>query len=374
MIDTTLVILCAGESNRFEMQVKKQWLRIQNDPLWLNLANRISKYAKFNNIIIVSHKNEIEYMKNYTNKFDFIQGGTSRQDSISNALELVNTSYVLITDVARACIPKSVINDILNSKEKADCIVPYLNISDTVVYNENTINRDNVKLIQTPQLSRTLLLKDAIKKNISFTDESSAIKNIGGKIIYIKGSTLSSKLTFGDELSNINCLKKPSKDMFVGTGLDIHPFCDNKTMVLGGVILPYDYGFKAHSDGDVLIHSIIDSFLGAIGAGDIGEFFPDTDEQYKDANSKELLKYIIKFIRNVGYEIVNVDVTILAQVPKINPHKDEIKNTLSSILKIKKNKINIKATTAEHLGFIGRKEALAVQSVSTLKYYDWTRK
>ena len=162
--------------------------------------------------------------------------------------------------------------------------------------------------------------------------------------------------------------------MFVGTGLDIHPFCEGKTMVLGGVILPYDYGFKAHSDGDVLIHSIIDSFLGAIGAGDIGEFFPDNDEQYKDADSSKLLKYIIKFIKSVGYEIVNVDVTILAQIPKINPHKDEIKNTLSSILKIKKNKINIKATTAENLGFIGRKEALAVQSVSTLKYYDWTRK
>ena len=102
-------------------------------------------------------------------------------------------------------------------------------------------------------------------------------------------------------------------------------------MVLGGVVLPYDYGFKAHSDGDVLIHSIIDSLLGAIGAGDIGEFFPDTDEKYKNANSKDLLKFIVNFINNVGYEIINIDTTIIAQIPKINPYKNDIKASLSKI-------------------------------------------
>ena len=145
-------------------------------------------------------------------------------------------------------------------------------------------------------------------------------------------------------------------------------------MYLGGVKLPYEFGFKAHSDGDVLIHSIIDALLGAIGAGDIGEFFPDTDPKYKGADSKVLLEYIVNFVKKVGYEIINIDVTILAEIPKINPFKNEIKNSLTKLLNIDKFKINIKATTSERLGFIGRKEAVAVHSVATLKYYDWKKK
>lgn len=144
-------------------------------------------------------------------------------------------------------------------------------------------------------------------------------------------------------------------------------------MYLGGIQIDVEYGFKAHSDGDVLIHSLIDALLGACGAGDIGEFFPDTDEKYKNVDSKILLKDIIKFIYNVGYEIVNVDLTIIAQQPKINPYKLQIKSKIAELLNIEKQFVNIKATTAEKLGFIGRKEGVAVQSIATLKYYDWKK-
>ena len=143
---------------------------------------------------------------------------------------------------------------------------------------------------------------------------------------------------------------------------------------MGGIKLPVDYGFKAHSDGDVLIHSVIDALLGAAGAGDIGEFFPDTDAQYKGIDSKVLLNQIVEFIYNVGYEIVNIDLTIIAQKPKINPHKQEIKSSIAKLLGIEKQFVNIKATTAEKMGFIGRSEGVAVQSIATLKYYNWIKK
>jgi len=372
--NTTLVLLCAGESSRFESTVKKQWLRINNIPLWLYVANNLSSYSSFEKIIIVSHKNEIHYMHNYSNQFEFVIGGNTRQESMNNALKEVNTPHVLISDVARACIPSTIVENLLQNKNKADCIVPYLSVSDTVVYEENTIDRKNVKLIQTPQLSNTKILKKALISTEDFTDDSSAIKNIGGSIYYIKGSHKSNKLTFIDDLQSISCLKAPSSDIFTGYGIDIHPFEQNKQMVLGGVELPYDFGFKAHSDGDVLIHSIIDALLGAIGAGDIGEFFPDTDPKYKGADSKILLKEIVSFVKKVGYEIINIDTTILAQIPKINPHKNEIKNTLSGLLNINKFQLNIKATTSEELGFVGRKEAVTVHSVATLKYYNWKNK
>jgi 2-C-methyl-D-erythritol 4-phosphate cytidylyltransferase/2-C-methyl-D-erythritol 2,4-cyclodiphosphate synthase len=313
-------------------------------------------------------------MRNYSNNFLFVIGGSTRQESMNNALKEVTTSHVLISDIARACIPSTIVENLLTNKNEADCIVPYLPVSDTVVYEEKTIDRKNVKLIQTPQLSNTKILKKALDSTVDFTDDSSAIKNIGGSIYYIKGSTKSNKLTFIDDIQNISCLTEPNNDIFTGYGIDIHPFEQNKQMVLGGVNLPYDFGFKAHSDGDVLIHSIIDALLGAIGAGDIGEFFPDTDTKYKGADSRKLLEYIVNFVSNVGYSIINIDVTILAEIPKINPHKNEIKDSLSKLLNIDKFQLNIKATTSEKLGFVGRKEAVTVHSVATLKYYNWKNK
>ncbi len=374
MINTTLVILCAGESSRFKQTTKKQWLRIEDTPLWLFVANKFSSYNKFNKIIVVSHKDELNYMKKFSSSLTFIAGGNTRQESMKNALQLITTPYVMVTDVARACVPKKVIKDLLKNRTKAACIVPILDVSDTVIYDGKTINRDRVKLIQTPQLSQTKYLKKALKTTTEFTDDSSAIKALGKDVYYIQGSNRSKKLTLGNEIKDIKCLKKPSKDIFSGTGIDIHQFEDNKPMVLGGVTIKSSFGFKAHSDGDVAIHSIIDALLGAIGAGDIGEFFPDTQEEYKNVDSKELLKYIVKFILNVGYSIVNIDITILAQVPKIDPYKEKIQKTLANILKIKQHKINIKATTGEKMGFIGRSEGIAVQSIATVKYTQWNKK
>lgn len=374
MLDVTLIVLCAGNSTRFEHKAKKQWIRVGNEPLWLNVTKRLTSYSNFENVIIASHENELNYMKNFTDDCLFIKGGNTRQESILNCLEHVKTKYVMITDVARACIPQNVIINLLNEKDNADCIVPVLNVTDTVIYETNTINRDNVKLIQTPQLSNTQILKNALDTKIEFTDESSAIKNINGTIKYIQGSNESKKLTLGNELEELPCLTQPSNNFFTGTGFDIHAFEDKKEMFLGGVKLPYEYGFKAHSDGDVLIHSVIDALLGACGAGDIGEFFPDTDEKYKGIDSKILLDEIVSFIYNVGYEIVNVDLTIIAQKPKINPFKNEIKTSMANLLGIEKQFVNIKATTAEKMGFIGRAEGIAVQSIATLKYYNWKTK
>ena len=374
MQNVTLIVLCAGNSSRFKHNTKKQWLRIENEPLWLNVTRKLSSYSNFEKVIVCSHKNELNYMKNFCDDFTFIEGGNTRQESIVNSLKEVTTSHVMISDVARACIPKSVIIELLENKDNADCIVPVLNVSDTVVYEDKTINREKVKLIQTPQLSNTKILKESLNTKIEYTDDSSAIKAGNGSIKYIKGSIESKKLTFGDELDSLPSLKAPSNNFFTGTGFDIHQFEDKRDMFLGGIKLPTDYGFKAHSDGDVLIHSLIDALLGACGAGDIGEFFPDTSAEFKDIDSKILLKNIVEFIYNVGYEIVNVDLTIIAQIPKINPHKNEIKNSISKLLGIEKPFVNIKATTAEKMGFIGRSEGVAVQSIATLKYYDWKNK
>jgi len=369
--DVTLIILCAGSSTRFGLPSKKQWLRINNEPLWLNVTKKLLSYHDFDKVIITSSADELSYMINFSSEITFIKGGASRQESIKNALQNVTTEHVMITDVARCCVPKSVILELLNNKNEAHCLVPVLNVSDTVVYNKETIDRDHVKLIQTPQLSNTKFLIESLQTSIDYTDDSSAIKANGGKIKYIQGSVESKKLTFASDLVDFTTLDAPSSNFFTGTGLDIHAFEDNKPMVLGGINIDSPFGFKAHSDGDVLIHSVIDALLGAAGAGDIGEFFPDTDAAYKNADSKELLSYIVQFIQSVGFEIINIDLTIIAQKPKINPHKMDIKFKMAQLLHIEPQFVNIKATTAEKLGFLGRSEGVAVQSIATLKYYDW---
>ena len=154
MRDLTLVLLSAGSSSRFELDIKKQWLRIGHDPLWYFVANKLQKTGFFSKIIISSSKEDIEFMKNYGN-FTYAEGGDTRQQSLKNSLKFVETDYVLVSDIARSCIDNSFLNKIISLSSDADCIVPYLPVNDTIVYDNDTIDRNKVKRIQTPQLSKT---------------------------------------------------------------------------------------------------------------------------------------------------------------------------------------------------------------------------
>ena len=363
-MDVTLILLSAGNSTRFDYEVKKQWIRIGKKPLWLYVADKFNELYNFEKTIITANPKETKLYKKLCD-YKIVSGDKERQLSLKNALEYVNTKYVLVSDVARACINKEILQKLLNTK--ADCAVPFLTPVDTVVYDNKTINRDKVKLIQTPQINKTALLKKALETDEIFTDERAAIESIGGKIEYIKGSEKLKKITYFKDL-NLPCLKPPSKDIFVGNGYDTHRFEKNKKMFLGGIEIDTPYGLKAHSDGDVVIHSLIDALLGAAGYGDIGEFFPDTDEKYKNANSVELLKEVLNILSSTGFEIVNADISIIAEKPKLKDYKTKIQRNLSTILNAP---VNVKATTNEKMGFIGRNEGIAVISSATLKYKDW---
>lgn len=374
--NTTLILLGAGNSSRFCSQnhlPKKQWLRSGYDPLWLTVLDKFLSFG-FTNIILTASSKECCLMRNYTS-YPVVSGGETRTQSILNALENVKTPYVLISDIARYNPQKEVVQSLfeeLYNDSSLSCIAPYLPAVDTTLSCTNGyLNRNELKQIQTPQLSKVEILKTALQKG-DFSDESSAIASFGGKVAYILGSPLMDKLTYDYELSSLT-LPPPSKVNFVGQGIDIHAFTPNKPMVLGGVRIPCDFGFKAHSDGDVLLHSITDAILGAIGAGDIGEWFPDTHEEFKNADSKLLLKEVFDFSCSVGYEIINLDLNILAQTPKISPYKDAIKSSLSSLLSLPKYAINIKATTGEELGFIGRGEGICVMSCINMQFIDWSK-
>lgn len=372
----SLILLGAGDSTRFKSGgVRKQWIRIGDDPLFLYVLKQFMYFYDFEQVVLCVNPKEIYYISNFidSSKVTLISGGVNRQESLINSLKNINSTHVLVSDIARCNVPKSMILNILQAYDKADIIVPFLSVSDTVVYKNNTINRDKVKLIQTPQLSSTKVLKQALKNlNNEYTDDRGAIENIGGSVFFIEGSKSANKLTFSEDIKDVlSTFKDPNKDIFIGHGFDVHKFKDNTPMYLGGVKFDTTYGFEAHSDGDVMLHALMDSLLGACGAGDIGELFPDNDKEFKNISSKILLTKVVNFIKSIGYEIVNTDMTIIAQIPKITPYKNKMREEISSLLGLDIIRVNIKATTTEKLGFIGKKEGVGVEVVSSLKYFDW---
>jgi len=370
--DLTLVLLAAGSSVRFELDVKKQWLRINHQPLWQFVAQKLQNTQLFCKIIITSSSDDIEFMKNYAD-YTFIEGSSTRQKSLQNALKEVDTEYVLVSDIARSCISEEFLQTIISKKSSSDCIVPYLKVTDTIVYENETINRDEVKRIQTPQLSRTSVLKSALESDKEYTDESSAIVANGGKREFILGDEAAHKITYISDLNKIPCLDKPSTDTLSGNGFDVHAFDTQGEMWLGGVKIESEFGFKAHSDGDVAIHALIDALLGAAGMGDIGMMFPDNDAAFKGIDSKELLKRVVTKIHNFGFVIVNVDITIAAEKPRVGKYKLQMRRVLAEILRIDASRVNVKATTTEKLGFIGRGEGVGVIANANLKYFNWTK-
>jgi len=371
MSDITLILLGAGSASRFSLPPKKQWLWIGEQPLWLKVTDDFQKIYDFKSTVIVSSKDDISSMTNFA-EYTFVEGGNSRQQSLKNAIKDVKTPYVLVSDIARCCLDEAMIKRVILAKKNRTCVVPTLKAVDTLYFENTPIDRELTKIIQTPQLSCTETLKKALNSDIEFTDDSSAVASMGGEIVFVEGSSKAHKLTTVEDLSKMTCLTRPSSHALTGFGIDIHPFEEGKQMLLCGVEIDSPFGFKAHSDGDVAIHALIDALLGAAGLGDIGEFYPDTSDDYKGADSKELLLDTVKRLKDLGYVIGNVDLAIIAQTPRLLNYKKAMRFKLAELLNLRPNLVNIKATTAEKLGWIGRKEGVAVEAVATLYYYDWT--
>lgn len=410
----SLIIMSAGESRRFRQNcaVKKHWIRVCGKPLWLFVADNLNARYKFAKTIITANANEVAYMKRFCD-YEIVCGGNLRQKSLENALKCVDSEFVAVSDAARFCLDFAVLDNLFAvDLSKIDCVIPVLGVADTIFMEGESggescdkgeslgesnikqyLNRSTVKLVQTPQISRVATLQKAIALG-DFSDESSAINALGGKIVCVEGSNKMHKLTHFSDLERIlthfdlsqnmqdsanlrHCEiprnawnrgnpQNPS-DIRIGYGFDTHRFCKGDEITLCGVKIKCEFGIEAHSDGDVALHALMDALLGAVGFGDIGEWFPPSDERFKGADSLKLLAQVVDFTQGVGFEIINVDMMILAETPKITPHKDKILETLSKALHLGKNRINIKATTMEKMGFVGRREGICAKAVVSLK-------
>jgi len=239
----------------------------------------------------------------------------------------------------------------------------------------DTVDRDGLWRALTPQMFGFAALKralaDAARAGITVTDEAQAMERIGLPAILVRGSPFNIKVTRAEDLSMAETLLKGTAmektQMRIGQGFDVHAFGDGDHVILGGVKIAHPKGIVAHSDGDVVIHALCDAVLGALGEGDIGQHFPDSDPRYRGADSRVFLRAVAAMARAAGLVVVNADITVMAEAPRIARHRSAMAENLAADLGVPTGRINVKGTTTERLGFLGRGEGLAASAAVLLE-------
>jgi 2-C-methyl-D-erythritol 4-phosphate cytidylyltransferase / 2-C-methyl-D-erythritol 2,4-cyclodiphosphate synthase len=300
-------------------------------------------------------------------------GGVTRQETVANGLEFLAThaaadDWVLVHDAARPCLNAADLEALLDAVG-GDGAVLAAPIVDTVKrelgQHVATVDRQGLWRALTPQVFAFAQLRHALKEaslaGITVTDEAQAIERMGLRPALVQGSPFNVKITRGADLSIAAKILKMTEDtpMRVGQGFDVHAFGEGDHVILGGVRIAHPKGVVAHSDGDVVIHALCDAILGALGDGDIGRHFPDSDPRYRGADSRVFLRVVAARMQAAGLKLINADVTVLAEAPRIAAHCSAMAANLAADLGVSAQLINIKATTTERLGFIGRGEGLA---------------
>jgi 2-C-methyl-D-erythritol 4-phosphate cytidylyltransferase/2-C-methyl-D-erythritol 2,4-cyclodiphosphate synthase len=233
------------------------------------------------------------------------------------------------------------------------------------------VNRDNLLAAETPQAFSVELYERAITfSGDSITDDNMLFERAGKPVSFVLLNHPNIKITTQSDLEYAEFLinkSKPTSDYRVGQGYDVHRLVQGRDLILGGVNIPFEKGLLGHSDADVLVHAIMDSLLGSVGLGDIGRHFPDSDEKYRGISSIELLKEVRSMVYEAGFEIINIDATVIIQSPKIAPYIENMKTNVSTALDISADRINIKATTEERLGFTGRGEGAKAEAIALVR-------
>ena len=369
------IIAAAGSGSRMGGDKPKQFLNVDGIPVIAKTYRAFANCDMIDVIYVVTGEDMMQQCKNHMvpyldtkqlKKFGgIVSGGKERQDSVYNALIAVKeqggVDYVLIHDAARPFVTGKIIETTVKAAESRDAAIVCVRPKDTIRTVDETLDRRSLMIVQTPQGFRFDLLMNAYEKAYADgyygTDDASLVERIGVHPALVEGSYANIKLTTREDLPSVTR---------IGKGFDVHRLVEERKCIIGGVDIPNKKGLLGHSDADVLTHAIMDALLGAAALGDIGKIFPDSDEQFKDADSIKMLEQVGYMIREKGYGISNIDATVICERPKISPYVEEMIENIAKALKIDSDRINIKGTTTEKLGFTGRKEGIAAEAVCIL--------
>ena len=359
------IILASGQSKRFNSIKPKQFTLYKNKALFEHSLNKALVSKLFKKIVLVV--NDKKQIKNkYPKNVYVIKGGKERSDSSLIALKYIKKfkpNNVLIHDAARPNFTVKLLKNLVNSIKKYNASVPVIGSKDSIKYKIKgqlfNLNRKNSYLTQTPQAFRFKDLYSLyIKQKNNIQDEATLFIENNLKIKFIKGEILNSKITFKADMIDTKT--------YFGIGFDVHRLIKSKDLYLGGIKIPFHSGLKGHSDGDVILHSIIDALLGAIRKKDIGTFFPDNKNKFKNIRSPKMLKPILKILDKNNFYINNLDINLICEQPKVSKYRDKILSSLSNLLNLDKDLINLKGKTVEKLGLIGKEKAIACEVICSI--------
>ena len=374
----SVIIVAAGSGKRFGGDIPKQFLTLRGKTVLELSYEAFEKNNKVDEIVVVASKDYKEYVEKLLERHDKFAcvalGGKERQDSVRNGLSAVTGDIVLIHDSARPFVTDEVINRVIEETEKSGNAVPVVKPKDSIRTVDGNLNRDELYIIQTPQGFKRDLITESYKKayedGFFGTDEGGIIEHAGHRVSMVEGDYRNIKITTTDDMPKDSETSKPDgaqkMELRTGMGYDVHKLVEDRKCILMGVEIPYELGLLGHSDADVALHALMDAILGAAGMRDIGYHFPDTDDKFKGASSVELLKEVMRMITEAGYSVVNADVTIICQKPKVSPYIEEMRKKISPILGVDISCLNVKGTTTEKLGFTGRGEGIASQAICLL--------
>lgn len=376
----TAIIAAGGSGTRLGADAPKQFLDLGGRPVLAHSVQALTAHPRISAVIVALPPPTAAAPPAWLTaeaNVTIVAGGTRRQDSVANAFDAITASdIVLIHDAARPFVSADLISRSIDAAAAFGAAIAATRVSDTVKQVTpseggpvitGTLPRDAIYLAQTPQAFRTAVLATAValgRSGVAATDEAALAEETGQTVHVVEGEADNVKITTAADLARARERVTAGRTPRTGAGYDLHRLVGGRPLIIGGVEIPADKGALGHSDADVACHASTDAVLGAACLGDIGRHFPDTDPRWKGASSLELLRQAAALVRDAGHEIVNVDVVVVLERPKIAPHLQAIRDGLAGALGIPVTRVSVKGKTNEGMDAVGRGEAIAAHAVA----------
>ncbi len=371
---TAAVIVAAGRGTRAGGTLPKQWQKIAGKPILQWTVDAFTKHPEIAHCVLVLHADDLDLVP-ASEDLTIVTGGADRAASVKaglRALDTGNISHVLIHDVARPCVSPQIISSVIAALQTHLAAAPALTVADALWRGEDdlvkgVVSRDGLYRAQTPQGFALQAILSAHETHPGgAADDVEVARAAGLEVAIVPGDENNLKVTYPADFDRAAKILRQSMKIRLGNGFDVHAFGPGDHVTLCGVDIPHDQGLVGHSDADVGMHTITDAIYGALARGDIGQHFPPSDPQWKGAASDVFLKHAVDLAGTMGFQIGNVDCTLICEHPKIGPHAESMRNKLSEIMGLDIDLISVKATTSERLGFTGRGEGIACIATCTL--------
>ena len=385
MAQVAAVVVAAGQGLRAGGEIPKQFRRIAGETL---LERALSAFAEAPDVTFVQpviRPDDVDLVRRLTsgmNVLEPVAGGATRQASVRAGLEALvacTPDIVLVHDAARPFASAGLITRAIAAAEKTGAAIPALPVTDTVKRIDSTgtieatLDRNSIRLVQTPQAFAFPALFDAHRRALAqgrndFTDDAALAEWAGIKVSVFAGEPGNIKFTTPEDFARAEAIQSAGLgDVRTGSGLDVHAFGPGDHVTLGGIRIPHVQALTGHSDADVALHALTDAILGALADGDIGAHFPPSDPQWRGASSDRFLTFAVERVRARGGRIAHLDRTIVCEAPRIGEHRDRMRANIANLASIGIERVGVKATTSEKLGFTGRGEGIAAYATATIR-------